>query len=436
MFIQSQPDKPKRAAPVLAVLKQLRCRYADLNLALIDQALVSGTNFITGILLARFLGLEEYGRFTLVWMLILLVSAVQMSLVLQPMMSIGPKVPEPQLSTYFGAAVLQQALLCALFCALTLLAGAVSHFLFPHWHVDGLIVPTMAVVVSFQAQEFIRRYFFTQRQMVKAWVNDLISYGGQLIGLTAGFFILKPTTDSVFWIIASTSSIAAVAGFLQMDTLHFNKSRCREIAVQHWHFAKWLVAGSCMQWISGQFFVMVSAALLSTAAVGALAAARNILGLTLILFSAIDNFVSVRASTAFRHGGWAALKSYILKVSLYGGLANSAICLIAAIFAPFWMRVLFGAAYVEYAYLIYWFSGTHFLMFFIRPIFSLLRTVENTRPIAIASVLPMILSLTTSVPLVKHWGLTGAMLVMFSTQVLILAYLGVSTRAREGKHGI
>ena len=43
-------------------------RFLDLttNLSFIDQALVSGGNFLAGILMARAFGLFEFGRFTLV----------------------------------------------------------------------------------------------------------------------------------------------------------------------------------------------------------------------------------------------------------------------------------------------------------------------------------------------------------------------------------
>src|SRR3989339_1774999 len=66
-------------------------RYRHMNWALADQAMVSGVNFLTGILLARYLGLEEYGRFTLAWMAVLLCNSFQQAGIIAPMMSIGPK---------------------------------------------------------------------------------------------------------------------------------------------------------------------------------------------------------------------------------------------------------------------------------------------------------------------------------------------------------
>jgi hypothetical protein len=42
---------------------QLLKRYRHVNWALADQAMLSGVNFLTVVLLARALGIEEFGRF-------------------------------------------------------------------------------------------------------------------------------------------------------------------------------------------------------------------------------------------------------------------------------------------------------------------------------------------------------------------------------------
>ena len=402
-------------------------QYVRVNLTFLDQVIVSGVNFLTGVLLARFLGLEEFGRFTLLWMLVLLVNMVQLSLVLQPMMSLGPKQEENDIPDYLGAIVLQQTSLLIIFSGLTFLLGLAIPVYFPAWKVDSLMFPMIAVVVAFQAQEFVRRYFLTRQRIREALINDMISYGSQMALLMVCFHFTQLKTGGVLWIIAVTSFLAAMLGLFQMEHLRFSWASFREVSAKHWQFSRWLVAGSFMQWLGGQFFVMVSAAILSASAAGAIAAARNILGLTMILFAATENIVSVRASLSYKKGGWHSLCTYIAKVSALGGIANGLICLVAAVFASFWMTLLFGKNYGQYTYLIYWFSATHFLMFFIRPLSSLLRTVERTQQIGIASVLPMVFSILASVPLIRQMGLTGAMIVMIVSQMLILLYLVLAT---------
>ena len=62
--------------------------------ALCDQALVSGANFATNVILARALGIREYGVFALSWMAVLFVASLQWAFIVSPMMSVGPKQEE------------------------------------------------------------------------------------------------------------------------------------------------------------------------------------------------------------------------------------------------------------------------------------------------------------------------------------------------------
>src|SRR5260370_28321963 len=55
------------------------------GLAVLDQGLISGSNFLVGILLARWLAPEEYGAYALAFAIFLLLSFVSQSLLFDPM---------------------------------------------------------------------------------------------------------------------------------------------------------------------------------------------------------------------------------------------------------------------------------------------------------------------------------------------------------------
>src|SRR5215475_911641 len=55
------------------------------GLAIIDQALISGSNFLVGILLARWLVPETYGAYALAFSVFLLLSFVSQALLFEPM---------------------------------------------------------------------------------------------------------------------------------------------------------------------------------------------------------------------------------------------------------------------------------------------------------------------------------------------------------------
>lgn len=57
------------------------------TLVFLDQIIVSGSNFLLGILLARNLGIEEYGQFALLWLIVLFFSSLQLSFIVSPMLT-------------------------------------------------------------------------------------------------------------------------------------------------------------------------------------------------------------------------------------------------------------------------------------------------------------------------------------------------------------
>jgi len=162
-------------------IRNFTLRYSQVNWALADQAMVSGVNFLTGILLARYLGLAEYGRFTLVWMAVLFFNSLQQAAILSPMMSIGPKRDKNQEARYYGAVFLQQVIWTGASAAFMFAGARGCRILRPDWDVQGLAFPLVAALVAYQFQDFLRRYFFVRNRASVAFLNDCISYLGQLL---------------------------------------------------------------------------------------------------------------------------------------------------------------------------------------------------------------------------------------------------------------
>src|SRR5260370_33255829 len=71
--------------------------------AVADQGLVSGSNFLLSILLARWLAPEQYGAYALAFSIFFFVSAVHQALLLEPMSVLGPSEYSGRQRTYIGA---------------------------------------------------------------------------------------------------------------------------------------------------------------------------------------------------------------------------------------------------------------------------------------------------------------------------------------------
>ena len=403
-------------------LKKGLLGHAPLTLA--DQAMVSGVNFLVGILLARFLGVAGYGRFVLAFSAVLFLNSIQMSLILSPMMVLGVKKSQAEQPAYFGAALILQGCFALISVLLIFGGGSILVRIVPKWHVGGLLLPLAAVAVGFQAQEFFRRYCFTQIWARAALLVDGVYYGGQVMifALLALYQELTPTT--ALWGMAGAAGISVLVSWMGLRCrFTFDLSLLKRTAKSNWHFGKWLGGSAVLQWFSGQFFIYVAAAYLSASAAGAIKAAQNIVGVTHILFLGMENFVPTRASQIYQAAGRNALNHYLKKVALWGGAATGTICLIAASAPGLWMELIYGGDYRKYAHVLLWFCGIYLLSFFARPISAGLKALENTKPFFKAYILMALFSLTCSVPLIKYLSLNGAMLGILGVNVILVAFI-------------
>src|ERR1039458_3007017 len=92
------------------------------SLALLDQGLISGSNFLVGILLARWLVPEQYGAYALAFSIFLFASGFHNALLLEPISVFGPASYGKCLPAYVGK-LLRLHFVLAFFLAGLVVAG-------------------------------------------------------------------------------------------------------------------------------------------------------------------------------------------------------------------------------------------------------------------------------------------------------------------------
>ena len=386
-------------------------RYSHINWALADQAMVSGVNFLTSILLARFLGIEEFGRFVLAWLAVLFINSLQHAIINSPMMSIGPKQAKKEIPSYYGAIVTQQVIFS--FTAALLLYGGVilSGIVFPEWGVEGLALPLTIASLAFHTQDFLRRYFFTRGRASVAFAIDAIRYLGQFVVLICLFKFSPEIMDATnaLWVISLTAIVAATTGAFFFERIDFNTLSLRAITGRHWNFSKWLTASALMQWTTVNLFLIGAGVLLGAASVGALKAAQNILGITHIFFQGLENIVPARAASQLHQHGTQALSKYLKKVAIFGGMATAAVGMVASLFPEYWLQLFFGPEYSGNGYLIRWYAVVYLATFFSFSIQAGILALEKSKVIFKSYVYMTLFSIVAVLPLTSQLGLTGVM---------------------------
>jgi len=411
-------------------------RYSHVNWALADQATVSGTNFLTGILLARYLGIEEFGRFTLVWMAVIFVNNIQHAMINSPMMSLGPKRPEAEASSYYGA-IMVQLVVFAFLTSLLLFTGVwLSGVVFPEWRVDGLAFPLATAALAFQFQDFLRRYFFTRGRAAAAFANDAIRYFGQVAVLIWLFTFSQVEMDTarVLWVIAIMAALASAVGVFFVERIEIDARIVRSTALQHWDFSKWLTGSALMHWTTGNLFIIVAGGLLGATAVGALRAAQNLMNVVNILFMGLENIVTVRAARAFHEEGKKALCDYLKRVTQFGGGATVIMTSVAAIAPDFWLDLVFGDQYIGYGYLLRWWAAIYLLVFLGLPLMGGLRAIEKPQTIFTSYLWTTLFSVLAAYPMTMYLHLNGVLagIATFHFLQLLILWFGLKKRLYKG----
>jgi len=386
--------------------------------ALTDQAVVSATNFLTNVMLARFMGLREFGIFALAWMSVQFVNSIQSALIIAPMMSIGPKQDDKDRPSYYGAVVFQELVLVSGCFILVFVALTFSGNLFPHADSQRLAMPLAVSAFAYQMQDFIRRYFFASRKSLYAFSNDILSYLPQLPLL---FFLHRTghlNSVTALWAMAGTSVLGLLAGTFWVEPLQFKWKDIKSVSRRHWKLSRWLAGSAVMQWTSGNLFLIAAPMYYGAAAVGVLKASQNLMGVTHVWFQGLDNVVPVETSRRLREGGISSMLAYTRSMLLKWGGLTLLFSIIMCAAPSLWLRLTYGAEMTHYGYILRLYALLYVLIFAGGPLRAGLQALEFTAPIFWSYLAMTAFAFAFAFPSAKWLGLEGTMLGLFGTQAL------------------
>ncbi len=379
-----------------------------MNFAFVDQVMVSGANFVGGILLARAFGLYEFGRFALAWMVVECAASLQFAALLQPMLNIGPKQASDERERYFHAVAAQQGLAALLLGVLAWLGAMLAGGLLHDPALAELGAPLCAAVITYQLYNFFRRYFFLRERPLQALLNDLLRFAIQLSAtLVLPFYWRDATASSGLLIIAGACAASAALGAGVFGSIGWNAAIFRRVVARHWEFSKWLLPSAVMFWMTSQAFLVLSGLVLGAAVTGGLKAAVSITGLLNILLLSLDNFAPAQASRAFHVGGHAELKRYIVRLAILTGLLMAVAVAVLNLAPDFVVRLLYGEKYEGIGYLVRWFCAPAAVYGIGSVLIIWAAAMEWTRLIFLSYAAAAIFTIAAAYPLTRTAGIAG-----------------------------
>lgn len=308
----SHCDKPpKEQSLVLPSASQDRHNRSVL-IALVDQAIISGTSFLHLIAAARCLTMEDFGAFNLAWAILLFMGSIHHALILQPLAVLFAEyAPQPAKAYLFRIEQWHRWL------PMLILPAGIGAALFPTW--AGIILTTAISCLFRMASEHERRTAYVLNDSGRALVIDSICYGP--LGIAAAWCLWRPmplTIEIVILAPALPALAAWLAGIWLFKPARIpdNGTKPEHPILAHWNFGKWALLSTIAMYASSQIYPFLIAGYLSLREVAQLAASRSILGIVNVIYSGLEAYYIPQTRRSFVEGGWQNLKRTIFIMTL------------------------------------------------------------------------------------------------------------------------
>lgn len=391
--------------------------------SLADQALVSGSNFLCGILLARVLGLEAFGTYVVAQTYLLYASTFQSALVVSPMMTAvsverNAEVRRSLLRGFLGYTLL---VLAATGLAVQLLAWLLGRWA-PAIGLGGLALPLAAAMAGFQLQDWLRRACYSESENRRVFLADSLAYGGQVSILLVLAWKEGLRPDVALWSLAAAFFASALI-FLSLTRLWPSYRATRGVLRTHWRASRNFLVSWQLQWAGSAGIILLGTAMVGTQAAGAIRAVQNLLGPVNVAFQWMENVIPVRAAVRLRDGGRGALASYLWRLGVSGGLALGFFAGVLALVDEPLMVMLYGEEYRPFAILVVFQAFYYLFGHAYRMASYFRRALNETRELAVASAWWAAVALVVALLAVPGLADRGIMLALVLGEIAGLIYL-------------
>jgi O-antigen/teichoic acid export membrane protein/Ser/Thr protein kinase RdoA (MazF antagonist) len=294
-------------------------------LALLDQAVVSGTSFLTTILIGRSCGAGELGIYSLGFSLLVSWGCVQQSLIAIPYTIYRHRSQGVTQTEYAGSALVHNGLLSVVaFVAMAAGALALS------WSGTelSLVTATLAGVMPFALlREFSRRFAFAHLRMAQALVLDVLVAAVQLPALAWLAWTGTLSAPSAYAIFGAACALSgAVWLYLARSSFVIHWTKVGPTLAQSWSLGRWLFASQATIWVHAYFIHWLLAYLVGPAATGVYAACMTVVMFSNPLLLGVSNALAPRAAQAFAEGGAPKLRRVVFETTLFLGTVMALFC--------------------------------------------------------------------------------------------------------------
>ncbi|MBN1396297.1 MAG: lipopolysaccharide biosynthesis protein [Pirellulales bacterium] len=315
-------------------------------ISVFDQGIVSGTNFLTVVVLARACTQAEVGLYALAWTIVVFLTAAQTNLISIPYTMYCHRRQGSTAAEYAGSAIVHQLLFSAVSAAcIVALAGLFSLGIGPNGM--GPMAWVLAAAVPFiLMRDFARRISFAHLALKTAFVLDAFvsaAMAGSLLLLWGSGLL---SIAAVYGAMGGACAAAAIGWlFLRKQPLGFSRESVVRDWRRNWLFGRWALTGQ-MTGLAFYALPWMLAAVRGEAETGKLAACTTLVGLSNLFVMALNNVLMPKAAQTYASNGVPALARVLRKTALAATVVLGGMCLGVFFCGDLVAHVFFGPTYI------------------------------------------------------------------------------------------
>jgi len=391
------------------------------GLAILDYGLFSGSNFLLGVLLARWMAPEQYGAYALAFSIFILVTFLYQALVLEPLSVFSGTAYPNNLRGYLQSNVWLHWGISLVIC-LALGGTAVAARVWWHSPVSAMAFAGMTVAAPFILIHALgRRSFYLKLTPGPAAFGSAF-YCAFVVG--GSFVVYKLGWLSAFTAYLVMGLAALVGGVIMLFQLNAKlepaaaKVRLGTTWSKHWEYGRWALATCVVGWIPTYVYIPLVSKFSGLAVAGELRALMNLGGPVLQTYAALSMLflpLAARVQSTQGRRGASALTIKLTALFVAGGVAYWAVLIPLKV--PLF-RLLYAGKYMDASSLLPLFAAETIVWSAALGPAILLRAMESPRSLFFANGAASAVALLFGIPATRFFGLRGVIWSMVLANVL------------------
>jgi O-antigen/teichoic acid export membrane protein len=390
-----------------------------------DQALAVGATFLANVMLARTQTKEEYGMFALSYSLFTFLAGLHNSALLEPCTVYASGRYRNRFSEYLRLMVRMNAFVGLLLSLVVLLVCLLLYWAAPQYVSRALLGLGLTAGVLLSGS-FLRRVFYLQRQPEFAAQASLICFVTVACALWLGAKAHLLNGFSVF-IILALGWIAAGLGLGRK--LAFGPSGPSFLDLEpgywreHWKYSKWVLSTALVFQLTTQGYYWIVAGFVSIKDVAGLRAMQMVVGPIDQVFIAISFLVLPALAARYASNRLGSFLAFSKRYAMAVVTATALFALAVRLVGKPVMHWLYNGKFDDLAPMLYALAFLPLVMGIGNTMNDALKATEHPKMVFYAYVCSGAATLLGGIPLVIHFGLSGAVYGMFLSAAAYTAAL-------------